>query len=285
MAMIADKLIFIAIDTCNRLLLSQELIDIIVDYAHDDFDILLNCSLASRLFLPSSRLHLFEQLELRSSRWAEFFDLLDSPLSTITHVWSIKLDFEDKTPDLPSIMTLLHDLGLHSITLDKMRIEQPINLDWEIVELVGLRKLSITCGDFPDPSHMFDIISRFKTVEHLSLHCCSFHRLNGLTDIHLPIHNFTAPFWRIIELHGEWDDPYEIFTWLTMQPDITALETVVLTRFEPEDFITAGNFLRALGPQLKYLELQLTSTVLGMSSLLHSCIPEITHLVSRSILC
>ena len=275
--MIADRFIFIVIDTCKRLLLSPELIDIIVDYAHDDFDTLLNYSLASRLFLPSSRFHLFEWLDLKSSQWAEFFDLLDSPLSTITHIQSINLDFEGKMPDLLSIVTRLHGFGLHSITLDNMRIEQPINLDWEIIELVGLRKLSIERGNFSDPSHTFDIISRFKNVEHLCLHFCIFHGLADTSaDIpHHPIRNSTVPFWKIFELHV-WDKNcyYETFSWLTVQPDISALETVVLTGFSPEDFVVVGNFLRVLGPQLKYLELQLTSTVLGMSCFLHFCIPQ-----------
>jgi hypothetical protein len=50
--------------TCKQLILCQELIDIIIDHAHNDHDVLLNCSLASRIFLASSRLYLFERLRL-----------------------------------------------------------------------------------------------------------------------------------------------------------------------------------------------------------------------------
>jgi hypothetical protein len=155
-----------------------------VDYAHDDRGSLLNCSLASRLFLPSARFYLFERLHLQSSTWARFFDLIESPLSTITRIWFIGLDFEDNRMDflstlpwpprptgleLLSIMTRLQGLGLRSVLLRNMKIEQYINLDSEITGFDDLKQLTITRGHFPDPSHMFDIILKFKAVDHLCM--------------------------------------------------------------------------------------------------------------------
>jgi len=190
--------------TGKRLFLSQELIDIIVDHTHNDRSTLLNCSLASRLFLSSSRFHLFERLHLQFPRWAHFFDLLESPLSTIAHVRFIRLDFEDNDTDLFAITTRLHGLRLHSLSLANMRIEQCIDLDGEIIGFGDLKQLTVTRGYFPNPSHMFDIMSKFKCVEHLCLRLPSFNRnLAGTSaDHHLSVtHSSTVLFWRILELH------------------------------------------------------------------------------------
>ena len=91
------------------LVLCQELIDIIVDYAHNDFGTLLNCSLASRVFLPSSRFHLFKRRRLRFSQWAHFFDLIKSPLSTITRIRTIRSWIWEYSDSKSGSSTLDHD--------------------------------------------------------------------------------------------------------------------------------------------------------------------------------
>ena len=78
----------------ERSVLCQELIDIIVDYAHDDRGSLLNCSLASRLFLLLLSLRTAASPVLNT----------ESPLSTITRIWFIGLDFEDNRMDFLSTL-------------------------------------------------------------------------------------------------------------------------------------------------------------------------------------
>jgi hypothetical protein len=255
--------------TRKRPVLSPELIDLIVDFAHDDRSILLNCSLVSGVFLLSSRFHLFERLHLRHLQWTHFFNLLESPLSTITHIRYMILDFEYNHADLHSIFIRLQGLGLHSILLARMQIENSINLDWDITGFTGLKTLTITRGYFPNPSYMFDIALKFKSVEHLRILQPNFNRTLARTsapDRHLSVTcNFTVPLWRILELHF-WAPASETFIWLTMQPGLLALQNIAMTGLYSEDFVSAGKFLRSLGPRLNYLELQLPSTPLGMST-------------------
>jgi hypothetical protein len=252
----------------------QELIDIVVDYIRNDYKILLNCSLASRLFLPSSRFHLFQELHLQASRCHLFFDLLESPLSTITHIQLITLDFEKIfNPDILSILTRVQFLrGLHSLSLKNLKIKRYVNLDGEITGFVDLKKLTITHSCFPDVFNMFNIISKFKGIEHLWLARLDFKGNPGRTptDIgHLVTRKYTntVPTWRILELYGSEPGP-DFFRFLTAQPDTITLQTVVLTLLDSEDFIAAGKFLRVCS-ELKYLELQLAPSRLGTSAPLY----------------
>jgi len=254
--------------------LSPELIDVIVDFAHDDRSFLLNCSLVSSAFLPSSRFHLFEQLHLRHSQLAEFFDLLESPLSTITHIQYMILDFEYKHADLPSTLIRLQNLGLRSMLLARIQVDNYINLEWDFTGFASLKKLTITRGWFPSPSHMFDIVLKFKSVEHLHIIQPRFNRTVStisMSDRKLPVsRNSTVPLWRILELHF-WAPAYETFAWLTMQPDLPVLQNIAITGLYAEDFASAGKFLQSLGPRLNYLELQLPTTPLSKSICI-SCI-------------
>jgi hypothetical protein len=249
--------------------LSPELIDVIVDFSHNDRKVLLNCGLVSGVFLLSSRFHLFEQLHLRHSQWTFFFNLLESPLCTITHVRHMTLDFEDNRVDLLSIFIRLQGLGPRSLVLARMQIEDCINSDREITGFAGLKKLTITRGNFPNPSHMFDIVLKFKSVEHLRILQPNLN--STLSDRHLPVtRSSTVLLWKILELDF-WAPASETLIWLTMQP-LLALQHIAMTRLCSQDFASAGKFLRSLSRQLVYLELQLPWTPLGMSTCYISCI-------------
>jgi hypothetical protein len=77
--------------------------------------------------------------------------------------------------------------------------------------------------------------------------------------------NATVSRWRTFEL-AYWHSAYETFSWLTLRPDIATIQTVVLTGLHLNDFGAVGQFFRVLGPQLKYLELQLASATLSTST-------------------
>lgn len=237
-------------------ILCQELIDIIVDYNHSDHATLISCSLTSHLFLPSSRFHLFSRLCLRPSQWTPFFDLLESSLSTITHVQFIKIDFERGGPELLSILTRLQGLRLHSLLLANMQIRQHTDFEWELTGFVGLKKLIIKRSVFSTPSNMFHIISKFSSVEHLFICQTDYTGDIATSDHHAVTRNSIPLSWRTFELHC-WSDCAGVLTWLTVQPDILALRTVVLTGLMVANWKPVGNLLRALGARLEYLELQL----------------------------
>ena len=268
----ADDSLICTVMGTSKPVLSPELIDVIVDFSHKDRRVLLNCGLVSGVFLLSSRFHLFEKLHLRHSQWTSFFNLLESPLSTITHIRHMILDFENNCVDLLSIFIRLQGLGLCSLWLARMRIEDCIDSDREITGFTGLKKLTITRGNFRNASHMFDIASKFKSVEHLRIVSPNLNLTSSTPDRHLPVtHSSTVLLWKILELHF-WAPASQAFIWLTMQPDLPTLQHIAMTGLYPQDFASAGKFLRYLGRQLIYLELQLPPVPLGMSTCYISCI-------------
>jgi hypothetical protein len=260
-------------NTRKRPVLSPELIDVIVDFAHNDRSVLLNCSLVSGVFLLSSCFHLFEHLHLQYSQWTLFFNLLESPLSTISHIQHMMLDFENNRADLLSIFIHLHGLGLRSLLLARMQIENWIDSDWESTWFTDLKKLTITHGYFPNPSHMFNIALKFKSVEHLHILQPQFKRTPSAPDHHLPvIRNSAVLFWTILELHFWGWGASETLIWLTMQQGLLALQHIAMTGLRLKDFVHIGKILRSLGPRLEYLELQLPGRPLGTSTCYISCI-------------
>lgn len=61
----------------------SELVDYIIDFAHDDRDTLRHCSLVSRIWVPSSRHHLFGAVEVSKEKCETFLGLLDPVKCTI----------------------------------------------------------------------------------------------------------------------------------------------------------------------------------------------------------
>lgn len=249
----------------KRLFLCQELIDVIVDYAHNDFDTLLSCSLASRHFVPSSRYHLFERMRLLSSQWTDFFDIIESPLSTITRVRIARADFKNQSQDLRSIMTRLQNLRPHSLSLANIQLEQSLDLCWETTGFSDLTRLTIIRSLFSNPFHLIDMISRLGALKHLCLFHLYFHSSKTVEpssgyDHHIMGRKPTVPLLRTFELHFSSCVP-EILALTQTQLDISALHTVALTPLYSKSLAPVGKFLRVLGPLLIHLELQLGTNV------------------------
>jgi hypothetical protein len=63
--------------------LPPEVIDTVLDHLHSDFHTLLSCSLVSTAWLPASRYHAFDRIQLTSSNLVRFLDVLHSPQTTL----------------------------------------------------------------------------------------------------------------------------------------------------------------------------------------------------------
>ncbi|KAF9645875.1 hypothetical protein BDM02DRAFT_3100732, partial [Thelephora ganbajun] len=62
-----------------------EIVDRIIDYAHDDHKTLIACSLVARDWVPCTRLHLFARLSLLSPHEVARFTGLDAFAPYILH--------------------------------------------------------------------------------------------------------------------------------------------------------------------------------------------------------
>jgi len=205
---------------------------------------------------------------------------LESPLSTITHVWMVELDFAETDLDSPHhtfclAMPHLQGLWTHLLSLANMLAAQWINLDMETTGFTSLKMLTIKHVRFTDIYHILNTISKFRSMEHLNLCGINFNCYILVDDCHPVARKSAKPSWRVLELHYP-EHAYKVLTLLPIQVDISALQTVVLTGLDLRDIASAGIFLRILGPQLKHLELQLTSLPMLSKS---RCYPEYRILI------
>lgn len=249
----------------KQLSLSQELIDMVVDYAHNNFNTLISCSLASRHFVQCSRYHLFERLRLSSSRLVDFFDVIESPISTITRVRIVRVDFDRRSHDFSSIITRLQILRPHSLSLTNMGREQTLDLDLDTAGFSDLKRLTITRSIFSELSLTIDMVSKLRALEHL----CLFHayfdcytiKHSPADDHYLVGRSSPAPLLKTFELHFCNRIP-EIFASIQTHLDVSALHTVAFSDVTSRRLATVGAFLRGLGPLLIHLELQLGADII-----------------------
>lgn len=184
------------------LVLCQELIDTIIDYTWDDRDVLINCCLASGLFLPSARRHLFEQITLSYFQWTPFLNLLESPHSTINRIDFITLDFEcrsDFQNVLYRIMMRLRGLRTRRLSFSNMQIELPIGSGWEIAGLTSnIKILSLHHPHSTNTLHLFNIFSKFKNLEHLHLFIGRYEHLSPDQNHPVDCKSTVTTIWRTL---------------------------------------------------------------------------------------
>lgn len=204
-----------------------------------------------------------------SSKWADFLNIVESPLSTITHIHIVRV--EGQGLDLHSIMTRLQHLRPHSLSLAEMQCMQCNGLDQKITGFCDLTRLTIMRSSFPGPFVFIDMISKLRALKHL----CLFHlyfrvdhdtvKHSSADDHYLVEHSSTAPSLETLELH--FCSIPEVLALVQTRLDISALHNVAFTDVTLRSLAPVGRFLCSLGPLLIHLELQLAedSVLTGMS--------------------
>lgn len=178
--------------------LYAELLDIIVDYLHDDVDSLRCCSMASKRLLAAARYHLFYRLYINSSRsrksFSDFSDLLQSNTSVLRYIHELTLQTDDLAvlssrlgcivrPDMLALIfhkcPSLQSLNLRSIIWDRSTIassiqQHPPSFPGPFVRFVRpLESLSLEDPCNQDGQHelmdIVHILSCFTSVKSLHL--------------------------------------------------------------------------------------------------------------------
>jgi hypothetical protein len=259
-----------------------ELQDLVVDHLHDQKHSLATCGLVSKSSLRSSRHHLFGSVSLCDRNWEDFVQLLGSPLATFTQsINSLTIsvsDYDTHTPasssNLNRVILLLRTFHepapcfLANVlrefpALRSLRLE---DCHWTgvtetttnslVAMFPNIAELDLHLVTFLSPPHMAVMVSRFSQLRKASI--------NPLFLQHEPTtfelsHYHEVPR-NLAHLRLQLDLASnnlrfnEVAPWFHSNPPIRVLELGIL---DAQSLPSVRNLLRALGPQLLDLDLDL----------------------------
>jgi len=241
----------------------SELIDEIIDRINADIYSLMTCSTVSKAWLPRSRHHIFGRLCLQPSTSAKFFELVDSPLSTIapyvrhlvltrTYGGGGQLWFPGVLPRLITFTALL------SCTLTLANFV-PFKGDLTPIFASSFRLLShlaLSRCRFKSFAQFTDVMCACPNLESFASTDLSWNADDAFSDpkhIRLSRH----PLLRALNLCG--DGKGAVLNWLRLGASPPRVSRLVITWLYLEDPECFGAFLRALGPSLVDLEMTVHS--------------------------
>ncbi|OCH95832.1 hypothetical protein OBBRIDRAFT_800394 [Obba rivulosa] len=237
-----------------------ELSDYIIDFLHNDPASLKACSLVHRSWVPTARLHIFENVNLLTPRMCASFDRL---METSTHLGAYVKEFnvakltttgmsaQDRTAALAMAERVLPRIFTH---------------------LAYVRAFSVSCLDVDVA--MIISLAPHPSVEELVLEYCQFPAFGDFVDL---FHSFPrlrtlsmrGVTWRDTELGararpepprlqsvvlGKDMDTATLTRWMlaeSLHRDIESLSVACVTE---DNVIAVEPFLEALGPSLRDLE-------------------------------
>jgi len=245
-----------------------ELHDLIVEHMHGHKEALGTCGLVSKSWLRSSRYHLFGCVGLRNHNWKSFLELVASPLTTFTQSINVldilqpnEESFDELIPRLPEFPRLkrlrldnVYWAGVSNTTANSF-----------VAKFRNVPQFDLHLVTFNSSQQMATLISRFSRLQKTSI--CPIFLGDGIAP--LLSDDFAVP--RNLE-HARLRLPAapsgglrfnQIVAWLhagDTPPPIRILELGILG---PTTLPSAGNLLRALGPDLHDLDLKLDRLTAG----------------------
>lgn len=189
--------------------LPQELIELIIDFAHDDPRTLRSCALVCRAWLPSSRYHLFSSIIVRLRKTSEItqikndllrFDTGPSELSILNYarrlVFTIFLDVAGEF--MATEISLIHCLPCLP-DLQTLAINRATDLRTIYIDLTGISSiypnitaLHLSDLNFISVSEVYHVVSQFLTLEDITFCHCQVHN-----DADTDFASFTPPSTRL----------------------------------------------------------------------------------------
>ena len=237
----------------NFAVFPQETFDQIIDDLRDDSKALHTCACVCRAWVPSSRAHFPNTVDIDPSRVhsQQFLKLLCSPLLTITpYIQCLNILYNPNSPRTPFegfdkwVFDVLPRLKvLEAVKSLSMVVSPSHSVDYESASpYKGLAKY------LNDPVIIADVVSSFPVLERLSLGHVGFHDvLIPSADVHPP------STLRHLQANSIIFTP--ILSWFCSIPQIP-FHTVCLTDVPVTEFAIVGQFLRELGASLLHLELR-----------------------------
>ncbi|KAJ7580964.1 hypothetical protein C8J56DRAFT_961221 [Mycena floridula] len=151
-------------------MLAQEIIDIIIDFGHENPGFLANCSLVCRSWVPSARHHLFETISLREYSDHGWRAIIEPTIQTVTqHVKMVKIDATNSWGDqrwaLARFKPSLERLTLQRLHLRSFQLRSSDFYDClsSVTEIHLDTVSSVTRND------IFDFLASFPSLETVGL--------------------------------------------------------------------------------------------------------------------
>jgi hypothetical protein len=241
--------------------LPTELIDYIVDYLSDEPRALINCAMASRLFIPRSRRHLYGAIHLdQRSDVRAFFALLDSPSCSITP-FVHHLDIQDAPDELLTSKWVTEYLprfkpfvAVKSLRLQNLRWD-PFIWDQLISTFRQIRELEMSHVEFEFFHQIAVVLCAFPALERVGLY-----QSQGIhPSLPLPLGPQISsdlcppPGLKSLEIAAFFIQP--MFEWLLTQSAPSTVDTIYLAAADAAHVSSAGDYLKILGSSLKHLHL------------------------------
>lgn len=237
----------------------MEIVEIIIDYLHNDKRSLAACSLVAHNWLMPSRYHFVSSITVQINTAHRLLTLLNSPHSTLaSSVRELKLISPNNHPgpDITSTLLNFTERFAHLNSLVFMYIS------WACIDLQSLdhlRTLSITklvmfgCT-FELNAQLFDIVSLFQVLEEFNYLSKGEKTTNGPYFYTSTI----SPRLRKLLVANERYIPRKLTQWLTHKP-LPLLQDIALEEISClADVQTAASLIAHTGPTLENLHVVLT---------------------------
>ncbi|KAJ7032907.1 hypothetical protein C8F04DRAFT_639918 [Mycena alexandri] len=271
-----------------------ELQDQIIDCLHDEKHTLGTCGLVSKIWLRSSRHHLFALVTLRDQTWEALIPLLNSPLATFTH--SIRSLAISQTVELDMTSTALLDHIIPRLPrLPAVRCLRLSNLAWEGLTAVTadyltalfatITELDLQMVVFRDPHQLAVLVSRFPCLEKTSLRPIFLDDSAEAQVSHPPEIPRGLTHVRLNFISNSTDDPLkETHLWLEgTSSSPSPVRTLEVGLVAAQSLPSLGKLLHVLGPQLHDLDIKLSYHVTADDVKSHVDLSESTNLKKLTI--
>jgi hypothetical protein len=247
--------------------LPVELTDMIIDFLFDDKHTLAAMSLVCKVFLPSTRKHLFSTVTLvvdypyggdaalaRLDKLAQIAVPLAPIVNHIDIVNSYKLyAFVFLTPWIAAAIAVLRgitSLSIHDFSWD---MEDEVR-NGVFASFPHLLELSLVSNKFVDSADIIDSVLQCPTIERLSL--CDVYARPSTAAVSLSLERSRArslPKLKYLDMDGGRIDIESIIHWFRSQDIMPPLHTLRIADIANHECELVGQFVHALGPSLRHL--------------------------------
>lgn len=253
--------------------LPQELVDQAIDHLWNDRETLLACSLACHAWLPSARTHLFRDQRLTSAKdCARFEALLERAPAIARYVQKLSLsepmsaayaqNWINRVPALIAQLyrlTTLELIGLHYISLQKSSPET-------LAALSRLTSLVLADVYFDSFADVHALLSAARSVRDLCFYRVSWVNPSCAPYGSLPSTDASGappppPLRRLVV--DSWASSEMLREWLLPSAEHLDVRTLMVRWRERESIDTLNGLLRACGPALESVYMELPTTIEG----------------------
>ncbi|KAL1937640.1 hypothetical protein VTO73DRAFT_13026 [Trametes versicolor] len=245
--------------------LPQGLVDQAIDHLWNDHDSLSACSIACQAWLPSARTHLFRDQRLTGAKdCARFEALLESAPAIVHYVQKLSISEPMSTAyaqnwvnRVPAIVAQLHRLttlelvGLHYVSLQK---SSPGALE-ALSRLTGLVLADVYFDSFADVHALLSAACNIRDL--------CFYRVSWVNPSCAPYGSLplkAPPSLRRLVVDS-WASSEMVREWLLPSAEHLDVRTLMIRWRERESIDTLNGLLRACGPALERVYMELPTTM------------------------